>query len=164
MKTISNLNYSSKGIKFVTGVIFISIFCSLFNSCVSLNSTDFTKKFMDTSLSIEDHSVLFTMPYIDLGSLDNRLVKPLGMLFKSDIDHYYLIPPGEHELEYRYIDPATKKETGFLTKKLNFVAGKYYVVVGITEKSAANVFIDVIELTDQSHIEEINMKIREKLK
>jgi hypothetical protein len=119
---------------------------------------------MDTSHSIEEHSVLVTMPYIDLGSIDSRLVKPLGTFFKADIEHYYLITPGEHELEYRYVDPAAKKQTDFKVRMHHFVVGKYYAVVGITATNADNVFIDIIELTNQRHIEEINMKIREKLK
>jgi hypothetical protein len=161
MKTKPNLNYVSKKIKFTTGVI---LFCSLFYSCLSLGPTDFTTKFMDASLSIEEHSVLVTMPYIDLGSLDSRLAKSLGTFFKADIEHYYLITPGEHELEYRYIDPAAKKETDFRVRMHNFVAGKYYAVVGLTAKDADNVFIDIIELTEQGHIEEINIIVREKLK
>jgi hypothetical protein len=49
-------------------------------------------------------------------------------------------------VEYRYIDPAANKETDFFTRKLNFVAGKYYVVVGITEKMQPMFLLMLLEL------------------
>jgi hypothetical protein len=99
---------------------------------------------MDESIPVSEHSVLITMPYISLCYMDNKLLKQFGV--KMDINHYYLLTPGEHTLDYRFVNPREYLETGLVNTKQNFVAGHYYAIMPIQDNR--QVRMPLFEVTD----------------
>jgi hypothetical protein len=131
----------------------------LLAGCLSLSTTAFTKKYMDETLPVSEHSVLVTMPYVNICYMDDKYQKQNGV--KADIRHYYLLMPGEHKLDYRYVDPRSHTQTGIVTTEYEFAAGHYYALSQITEGS--RITMSIAEITDPEKIAVAKNAIDEKL-